>query len=87
MKTPPESFLILKEELAKEKKAKKRIQEKYEEKISQLNEELSFLNEQIMSQQNMMKTTIDYANRLEKELNSLKRDINGNKTKARTSFH
>ncbi|WKN30909.1 hypothetical protein PZB74_18300 [Porifericola rhodea] len=87
MRTPPEAYLIFKEELKKVELEKARLKEVYESKLSEMNEELGFLKEQIMSQQDMMKTTIEYATKLEDELSSLKKQIREDKSKQKNSFH
>jgi hypothetical protein len=76
MKTPPESFLLFKEELRKAQLEKERLQKEYESKLSEVNQELSRLKEQIRSQQEMMRTTLEYASNLEVRLEQFKDEVN-----------
>ena len=87
MRTPPEAFLIFREELKKAEIEKLRLQAEYQEKVQNMNQELSYLKEQITSQQSMMKTTIDYATRLEEEMEELRQQIQRDKKKANNSHH
>lgn len=87
MRTPPESYLIFKEELKKAEIEKAKLKEGYEAKIDAMNRELSYLKEQISSQQDMMKTTVEYATKLENELNTLRSKIREDKKNANNSFH
>jgi len=87
MKTPPESFLLFKEELRKAQLEKDRLQQEYDQKISQVNKELARLKEQIQSQQEMLKTTLDYASNLEDKLTQIKNDvISSNSPKNKSVF-
>ncbi len=87
IKTPPESYLIFKEELKKAELEKQRLKEEYQAKLQDMNTELSYLKEQITSQQQMMKTTINYASRLEEEINGLHSQIEEGKKRRKGSFH
>lgn len=87
MKIPPQSFLIFKEELRKERLEKEKLKAEYEKKISTLAEELSFLKEQIDSQQDMIRRTIDYAVRLENDLNQLNSKVDDDKKNSKRSYH
>jgi hypothetical protein len=87
MKTPPESFLLFREELRKAQLEKERLQKDYEQKLVGLNKELSRLKEQIQAQQDMLRTTIDYATNLEGKLDQIKIDvINAQSLKNRSVF-
>jgi uncharacterized protein (DUF3084 family) len=87
MRTPPESFLIFKEELEKARIEKERLKKEYEAKVANMNIELARLKEQIQSQQELIKTTLEYAIRLEENLGSFKEEVSiGNNLKNR-SFH
>jgi peptidoglycan hydrolase CwlO-like protein len=68
MKTLPESYLLFREEIKKAQLEKERLKQEYEEKLLEVNRELSRLKEQIQSQQDMMRTTLDYASNLEKRV-------------------
>ena len=87
MRVPSESFHIFREELRKEKLEKDRLRQEYEHKISSLGEELSILKEQIDAQNDMIKRTIDYAIRLEQELDSFKVKVSEDKRNAKRSYH
>lgn len=71
-KTPPESYLIFREELLKAKEENRRLKEEYEARLTEFSGELSYLREQISAQQSMIKTTVEYAVRLEEEMETLK---------------
>lgn len=87
MKTPPEAYLIFREELKKGEIERLRLKTEYSSKIDDLNQELSYLKEQIVSQQSMMRTTVEYATRLEEELDALRKQIHHDKEKANRSHH
>lgn len=87
MKIPPESYLIFKEELEKAKLEKERLQREYESKLADMNQELERLKEQIQSQQELIKTTMDYAIRLEENLGSFKEEVVNGKNLRNRSFH
>jgi|FLYM01.1.fsa_nt_gi hypothetical protein len=87
MKTPPESFLIFKEELKKARLEKERLQREYESKLANMNNELERLKEQIAAQQELMKTTLEYAIRLEENLDSFKVEVANAPTLKKKSFH
>jgi septal ring factor EnvC (AmiA/AmiB activator) len=87
MKTPPESFLLFKEELRKAQLEKDRLKLEYDQNISQVNKELARLKEQIQSQHEMLRTTIDYASNLEEKLSQIKQDvIDSNSQKNKSVF-
>jgi hypothetical protein len=86
MKTPPESYLIFKEELKKAKLEKEKLKREYEEKFMEMNKELSRLKEQIMSQQDLMKTTLQYAIRLEENLDHFRNEVSNTNSRIRNSF-
>ena len=75
MKTPPESFLLFKEELKKAQLEKERLILYYEQQLSEVNQELYRLKEKINSQQDMMKTTLEYASNLEIRLTEVKEEV------------
>jgi hypothetical protein len=87
MRVPPESFLIFKEELKKEKLEKEKLKKQYEHVISTLKNEFCILKEQIDAQQDMIKRTIDYAIKLENELDGLKSKMEDDQKNARRSYH
>lgn len=87
MKTPPESFLLFKEELRKAQLEKDRLKLEYDNTISQVNNELARLKEQIQAQHEMLRTTIDYASNLEEKLSQIKKDvIDSNSQKNKSVF-
>jgi LPS O-antigen subunit length determinant protein (WzzB/FepE family) len=87
MRTPPESFLIFKEELEKARIEKERLKREYEIKLADMNKELARLKEQIQSQQELIKTTLDYAIRLEENLGSFKAEVTNGQHLKNRSFH
>ncbi|MDX5478169.1 hypothetical protein [Fontibacter flavus] len=87
MRTPPESFLIFKEELEKARLEKEKLKKEYEAKLENMNKELERLKEQIQSQQELIKTTLDYAIRLEENLGSFKEEVSNGKNLKNRSFH
>jgi DNA polymerase III delta prime subunit len=87
MRTPPESFLIFKEELEKARLEKERLEKEYESKLGDMNRELFRLKEQIQSQQELIKTTLEYAIRLEENLCSFKEEVTNGKNMKNRSFH
>lgn len=87
MRTPPEAYLIFKEELKKAEIEKAKLKDHYESKLSDMNSELGFLKEQISSQQDMMKTTIEYATKLEQELAQLRKQIHTDRMNGNNSYH
>ncbi len=80
----PQSFMIYKEEFRKEKIEKERLEKEYNAKLSQLKKELSLLHEKISAQETMMKTMVDYAVKIESQLDSLSQQVEGDKNK---SYH
>lgn len=87
MSRPPESFLIFREELQKEKLEKARLAKEYENRILELKKELSYLVEQIAAQQEMIKTTINYASKLEQELETFKHKVVEDRTNGKRNYH
>jgi len=87
MRTPPESYLIFKAELKKAKLEKELLRKEYEEKLVDINQELSRLKEQISAQQELMKATINYAIKLEDTLESFKQEVESEKNKRKSPFH
>jgi membrane-anchored protein YejM (alkaline phosphatase superfamily) len=87
MRTPPESYLIFKAELKKAKLEKEKLRKAYEEKLGEVNRELNRLKEQIEAQQELMKTTIDYAIRLEEDIDLFREEVENQKKQRKNSFH
>jgi phage host-nuclease inhibitor protein Gam len=65
----------LKLELEKSNDEIKLLKSRYENQVGQLKEEVNYLKEQLMAQQDMLKMAVDYANKLGKELKGLKKRI------------
>jgi len=65
----------LKLELEKSNNEINIIKSKYEIQVSELRKEVSYLKEQLMAQQDMLKMAVDYADKLGKELKGLKKRI------------
>lgn len=87
MRTPPEAYLIFKAELKNAQLEKEKLRKAYEDKLGELNRELARLKEQIASQQELMKTTIDYAIRIEEDMDHFKQEVEHNKTQRKNTFH
>lgn len=87
MKMPPEAFLIFKEEQRKAELEKQKLQQEYEAKISDMKDELAFLKEQIIAQQEMIKNSIEYVTKVEGELGALKNKMVADSKKVKGSFH
>lgn len=87
MKTPPESFLLFKEELRKAQLEKERLKKDYENKLADVNQELARLKEQIRSQQDMMRTTLEYASNLEVRLEQFKDEVNRSENQRKKSIY
>jgi len=87
MKTPPESFLLFKEELKKAQLEKERLILHYEQRLSEVNQELYRLKEQINSQQDMMRTTLEYASNLEIRLTEVKEEVAQTTSEYRKSIY
>lgn len=75
MRTPPEAYLIFKEELRKARLEKEKIKQEYDKKLSELTGELEYLKEQLSSQRSMLKHSIEYANRLEDEIDKIEKGV------------
>lgn len=63
------------------------MKREYENKFMKINQELSRLKEQISVQQDLMKTTINYAVKLEDDLENFKQFVEEEKNKRKSSFH
>lgn len=87
MAKPPESFMIFREELAKARLEKKRIQQECDQKVKQLSDEMNILKEKMLAQEEMMKSALDYAQKLENELNSFKQKIDQYETRNSFGYH
>jgi hypothetical protein len=87
MKTPPESFLLFKEELRKAQLEKERLKLYYEQQLTEVNQELFRLKEQIQAQQDMMRTTIEYASNLEIRLTEVKEEVAQTTSKSRKTVY
>lgn len=87
MKTPPESFLLFKEELRKAQLEKERLRLYYEQQLTEVNQELYRLKEQIQSQQDMMRTTIEYASNLEIRLTEVKEEVAETSSKIKKTIY
>jgi hypothetical protein len=87
MKTPPESFLLFKEELRKAQLEKERLRLYYEQQLTEVNQELYRLKEQIQSQQDMMRTTLEYASNLEIRLTEVKEEVAQTTSKNRNTVY
>lgn len=64
--------MIFREELQKVKQEKQLLKKKYDKQIQEMQEELSYLREQIASQHTMIENAIEYANQLQAQLEQYK---------------
>ncbi len=65
----------LKLELEKSNSEIKLLKSKYENQVGELKKEVSYLKEQLMAQQDMLKMAVEYAEKLGKELKNIKKRI------------
>lgn len=65
----------LKLELEKSNDDIKLLKSTYEGQVGELRKEVSYLKEQLMAQQDMLKMAVEYADKLGKELKGLKKRI------------
>lgn len=87
MKTPPESFLLFKEELRKAQLEKERLKQEYELRLAEVNKELCRLKEQINSQQDMMRATLEYASNLEQRLSEFQDEVKISQSQPRKTVY
>jgi type I site-specific restriction endonuclease len=87
MSGTPQAFMIFKEELRKAEVEKKRLELHYDSKISNLSQQISVLKEKMVAQEQMMKSALDYAIKLEEELNDVKQNINNDLIKNSSGYH
>jgi len=66
----PESYYFYKNKLRQAKEEKERLKKEYESKIVGLNDEISFLKEQITAQNGMIEQSIEYVLKLEQQIKS-----------------
>lgn len=64
----PESYYFYKDQLRRAKEEKAKLQKEYESKIKGLNDEISFLKEQIQAQHSMIEQSIEYVMKLEQQI-------------------
>jgi Mg2+ and Co2+ transporter CorA len=65
----------LKNDLKKSNNEIRLLKSKYENQVGELRKEVSYLKEQLMAQQDMLKMVVEYADKLGKELKGLKKRI------------
>jgi hypothetical protein len=87
MSGTPQSFMIFKEELRKAEVEKKRLEALYESKLKSLSLQVSILKEKMGAQEEMMKSALDYAIKLEKELENVKEHVNNDLIKNSSGYH
>jgi TolA-binding protein len=75
MSRVPESFYFYKAQLQRAKEEKERLKKDYEAKIDNLNNEISFLKEQIQAQHTMIEQSVDYVMKLEQQINSFNLEL------------
>jgi SMC interacting uncharacterized protein involved in chromosome segregation len=74
----PQSYFFYKEQLHKAQEEKKELKKAYEEKVGGLMKEIDYLKEQIDAQHIMIKNTVEYALKLESEIQKFKGKIKKN---------
>lgn len=72
----PEAYFIYREQLLKAKEDKLRLKRAYEAELSQLKDEIVFLKEQIDAQHGMIKNSVEYALKLENQIERFKSKLN-----------
>ncbi len=75
----PESYYFYKEHLRKAKEEKEKLKKEYNSKIESLNGEINFLKEQIDAQHTMISQSIEYVLKIEKDVKSVRSDLDGGK--------
>ncbi|WKV11686.1 hypothetical protein [Marivirga harenae] len=71
----PESYYFYQDLLRKSKEERAKLKKEYTEKINGLQDEISFLKEQISSQHSMIEQSIDYVMKLEQQLKTFDLEI------------
>ncbi|WP_375578012.1 hypothetical protein ABWH96_13270 [Marivirga tractuosa] len=75
----PESYYFYKDQLRRAKEEKDKLKKEYESKINSLNDEISFLKEQIQSQHTMIEQSIEYVMRLEQQVKTFDLELSTEK--------
>lgn len=75
----PESYYFYKDQLRRAKEEKDKLKKEYESKINGLNDEISFLKEQIQSQHTMIEQSIEYVMRLEQQVKTFDLELSTEK--------
>ncbi|WP_421871344.1 hypothetical protein [Marinoscillum sp.] len=87
MSRPPEAFMIFKEELKKAQLEKERLKEEYESKIKQFSSDMGLLKEKMAAQEEMMKTALEYAMKLENQLKEFKARVENDDERNSNGYH
>jgi len=87
MSRPPEAFMIFKEELKKAQMEKERLKKEYETKIKQFSSEMDILKEKMAAQEEMMKTALEYAMKLESQLNHFQNKVDDDDERNSYGYH
>jgi predicted HicB family RNase H-like nuclease len=77
----PESYYFYKDQLRKAKEEKAKLKKQYEIKVNGLNDEISFLKEQIQSQHTMIEQSVEYVLKLEQQIKSFDMELSVDKKK------
>ncbi len=75
----PESYYFYKDQLRRAKEEKAKLQKEYESKINGLNDEISFLKEQIKAQHTMIEQSIEYVLKLEQQVKTFDLELSTDK--------
>lgn len=75
----PESYYFYQDQLRKAREDKKRLQKEYELIVNGLNDEITFLKEQIKAQHTMIEESIGYVMKLEQQIKTFDLEISTDK--------
>ncbi|MGM0582583.1 MAG: hypothetical protein ACQETL_18035 [Bacteroidota bacterium] len=75
----PESYYFYKDQLRRVKEEKAILKKEYESKINGLNEEITYLKEQIHAQHIMIEQSVEYVLKLEEQIKIFDLEISSSK--------
>jgi septal ring factor EnvC (AmiA/AmiB activator) len=79
----PESYYFYKDQLRRAKEEKEKLQKEYELKVNGLNDEISFLKEQIKAQHTMIEESVNYVMKLEQQIKSFDLELSADYKKSK----
>jgi SMC interacting uncharacterized protein involved in chromosome segregation len=77
----PESYYFYKDQLRKAREEKAKLKKEYESKVNGLNDEISFLKEQIQAQHTMIEESIGYVMKLEQQIKTFDLELSSDSKK------